>query len=89
MRPARALSLCLVVTAAVMSGLFGACTVLLPTEDLLVFCVRPEECPAGLSCSAGVCLPDGPGEDAGTADEADDLGEEGDVSGDSDGGPES
>jgi hypothetical protein len=73
MRFSRALRRSLLPTAVVVVALAAACTVLLPTEELLTFCVRPEECPSGLSCSGGVCLPDGPMADAGVDEENSDL----------------
>lgn len=44
-----------VLVAAVAS--FAACTLLLPTEELITPCVSDEECDEGFECLDNACLP--------------------------------
>ena len=38
-------------------ALCGGCTLLLPTEELIVPCVADDDCEAGFECLENACLP--------------------------------
>lgn len=43
--------------AVVVIATFTACTLLLPTEELITPCVSDEDCGAGFECLDNACLP--------------------------------
>lgn len=45
-----------------LAALAAGCTLLLPTEDLIVPCVADEDCEAGFECLQSACLPIDDGE---------------------------
>ena len=55
-----------VVIAAALVAL-TACTLLLPTEELITPCVSDEECEAGFECLENACLPLDEGDEAGAS----------------------
>jgi hypothetical protein len=42
---------------AAVAGALPACTLLLPTEELITACTVDEDCGEGLSCEDNACLP--------------------------------
>lgn len=59
------IKLSLVVTAALVA--LTACTLLLPTEELIKPCVADEECDPGFECLENACLPLDEGDEAGAS----------------------
>jgi hypothetical protein len=59
----------LVVTVSAVAALatLTACTLLLPTEELITPCVSDEECEAGFECLENACLPLDEGDEAGAS----------------------
>ena len=55
------------VVVVVMGVALTACTLLLPTEELITPCVSDEECEAGFECLENACLPLDEGDEAGAS----------------------
>ena len=57
----------LVVVVLAALGALTACTLLLPTEELIKPCVADEECEPGFECLENACLPLDEGDEAGAS----------------------
>lgn len=54
----------IVVAILALTVIAAGCTLLLPTEQLIIPCVADEDCEAGFECLENACLPLDDGESA-------------------------